>query len=216
MELSWGGRRCRIGIPSPWLAPGSVVEEGIRCKKASPPLAVFDVIVVVWMGSGLLLVLVGVFPFSRSFPLSEAGLVRVMGFGAFLLLRLMSAFPSLRMVSVVSFSFCFILMAVIVGTSLGFGTGSRILADVNAARFPVFIVGEMRFERPMILLLFGESSFRIRTLDGAANAEAFKRCCWWASSPLGETTPVPTPARAAARSLEDLVVRIGWACCWGC
>lgn len=188
--------------------------EGIRSKKASPPLA--TVVIGMMVGSGLLLVLVGAFPFSRSFPLLVARLLVPLVIGPLLLLRLMSAVPfaTLLMVSVVSFSFCFILTAVIVGTSLGFGAGSRCFADPNGvARLPVLVVGEMRL-MPLLLLLLGESIFRFPPLDGAtaSGAEAFKRF-WWASSvPMGETVVPPTPASAAARSLEDLVVRIGCGC----
>lgn len=131
MESNSGGRRSDgmllpLEIPPPTtVSPpraGSVAVEGIRCIKASsPPLTVVIVVVVVMaMGSGLLLGLVGgAFPFSRSFPLLALEVGLVLPFGAIrppLLLRLMSA--NLLMVSVVSLSFCFILTAVIVGTSL--------------------------------------------------------------------------------------------------
>lgn len=132
MESKSGGRRSDgmllpLEIPPPTTVvssplAGSVAVVGIRCiKPSSPPLiAVIVVVVVMAMGSGLLLGLVGgAFPFSRSVPLLAFGVGLVLPFGAIrppLLLRLMSAI--LLMVSVVSLSFCFILTAVIVGTSL--------------------------------------------------------------------------------------------------
>lgn len=172
-------------------------------------------------GSGLLLLirlLVGAFPFSRSCPLLLASWLVLMSGVAPLLLRLTSAPPRFVIVSVVSFSFCFILTAVIVGTSRGFaGTvGSRCFDTANGARFPVFIVGDMPL-LPTLLLLPNERSLPLPPLD-VAIAAAFKRWWWLSSLMVDETLGPPADwtrslPSAAARSLEDLVVRIG---CCGC
>lgn len=124
-------------------------------------------------------------------------------------------------VSVVSFSFCFMLTA-IDGTRR-FGTVDEIV--VNLPRLPAFdeplaslalvvplLLVEMLDDSrlPLLLLpllLFGECNF-----PPPASATTFSRwpklIAWWVSS------LAPPFSSAAARSLEDRVVRIGcWSCC---
>lgn len=118
-------------------------------------------------------------------------------------------------VSDVSFSFCFMLTA-IDGTRR-FGT--VVVADLP--RFPAFdeplaslalvplLLVEMLDDSLLpllLLLLFGECNF---PPPAGATFSRWPKLIWWVSS-----LAAPPFSRAAARSLEDRVVRIGcWSCC---
>lgn len=117
-------------------------------------------------------------------------------------------------VSEVSFSFCFILTA-IEGTRR-FGTVVAVLPRLPAFEEPlaslalvvlplllVEMLDDSRLPVLLLLLLFGECSF---PPPAGATFSRWPKLIWWVSS-LGPFS------RAAARSLEDRVVRIG---CWGC
>lgn len=112
-------------------------------------------------------------------------------------------------VSEVSLSFCFILTAIEGTRRFGVAVGlprlpafEEPLASLALLLLAVDVLDDIRL-LVLVLLLFGESSFPPPPPDG------FSR---WVSS----LTPMVAPAddersfsRAAARSLDDLVVRIG-------
>lgn len=146
------------------------------------------------------------------FPFSSSELTTAV------LFRLMSAatLTIVTTVSDVSFSFCFMLTA-IDGTRR-FGTVVVVVADLP--RLPAFdeplaslalvllLLVEMLDDSllPLLLLvlLFGECNF---PPPAGATFSRWPKLIWWVSS------LAPPFSRAAARSLEDRVVRIG---CWGC
>lgn len=143
----------------------------------------------------------------------------------FRLTSLVATLTMVTTVSVVSFSFCFMLTA-IEGTSRGrVGTSLPRLPAFEeplASRPLVLVVemlGDTRLLLALLLLLavvleFGEEC-SFPPPDGATFRRWPKLWWWWVSS----LTVVPADeersfSRAAARSLEDRVVRIG--CCGGC
>lgn len=114
-------------------------------------------------------------------------------------------------VSDVAFSFCFILTAI--DGTIRFGTATvaalpRLPAiDEPLASLALLLVemlDDSRLPLLLLLLLFGECNFPPPA--GATFSRWPKLVAWWVSS-------LAPFSRAAARSLEDRVVRIG---CWGC
>lgn len=116
-------------------------------------------------------------------------------------------------VSVVSLSFCFILTA-IEGTSR-FAVGfSRLPAFEEPLAFLALLPLLVRL-LVLVLLLFGECSFAPPPPDGFRR---WPKLVEWLVSSLAPSVAAPADdersfSRAAARSLDDLVVRIG---CCGC
>lgn len=121
-------------------------------------------------------------------------------------------------VAEVSFSFCFILTAIdgtrrFEGVTVGLPRLPalvKLLASL-ALLLPLLLFVEMLADirlLVLLLVLLGESIFPPPPPDDAANRWP-KLLEWWVSSLIPTVAPDDDLSRAAARSLEDLVVRIG-------
>lgn len=120
-------------------------------------------------------------------------------------------------VAEVSFSFCFILTAIdgtrrFVGVTVGLPRLPALVKLLASLLLPLLLLVEMladiRLVVLLLLVLLGESIFPPPPPDDAANRWP-KLLEWWVSSLSPTVAPDDDLSRAAARSLEDLVVRIG-------